>query len=307
MVIWRRWVFPILMVLIFGVIAASLVKVAFFPDQQVAAVVPTAGMSDPVIPVERASIINQLDVAGTVARDAPVPLRSDVDGVVVDAYVGEGAVVTAGQALFRIRLTDPERFVTFAAPFGGQLSDVALIRNQPTSVGSEFAKLTPNTFHVLGTIEPVQLYRLINAPTEATVTITGGPAPFICTGLTVQVAEDATTSVRCAVPPEQTVFAGLPATIGITVGSVEDALVVPVTAVRGGGGSGIVWLDDGTGETEERTVTLGVNDGTVVEVIEGLAEGDMIRQFVPGVVAPAEEFCYEIAPGEEFCETGVTF
>ena len=307
MVIWRRWVFPILMVLIFGVIAAALVKVAFFPDQQVAAEVPTVGISDPVIPVERGSIVNQLDVAGTIARDAPVPLKADVDGVVVDAYVGEGQHVDVGQPLFRIRLADPERFVTFTAPFAGEIHDIALIRNQPTSVGTEFAKLTPDTFHVLGTIEPVQLYRLINAPTEATVTITGGPAPFTCTGLTVQVAEDATTSVRCAVPPDQTVFAGLPATLGITVGSVEDALVVPVTAVRGGGGSGIVWLDDGSGETEERTVTLGVNDGTMVEVTEGLAEGDMIRQFVPGVIAPAEQVCYEISPGEEYCETGVTF
>lgn len=306
MVIWRRWVFPILMVIIFGLIAAALVKVAFFPDAQASAEVPTAGISDPVISVERGANVNQLDVAGTVARDAPVPLRSDIDGVVTEVLVGEGHV-DAGQVLFRVKQNDPVRTVDFTAPFAGTLSEIALVRNQPTSVGTEYAQLTPDTFHVLGTIEPVQLYRLINAPTEATVTITGGPAPFTCTGLSVQVAEDATTSVRCAVPADQTVFAGLPATIGVTVGSVEDALVVPVTAVRGGAESGIVWLDDGSGKTEERDVTLGVNDGTMVEVLEGLAEGDMIRQFVPGVVAPVEEFCYEIAPGQEYCESGVSF
>lgn len=307
MVIWRRWVFPILLVVIFALIAAALVKLAFFPDEQVAAEVPTAEMSDPVIPVARGSIVNQLDVAGTVARDEPVPLRSDVDGVVTEVFVGNGQHVAAGQPLVRVKLTDPERLVDFQAPFAGQISELALIRNQPTSVGTEFAQLTPDTFHVLGTIEPVQLYRLINAPTEATVTITGGPAPFVCTGLSVQVAEDATTSVRCNIPPDQTVFAGLPATVGITVGSVDDALVVPVTAVRGGSGSGVVWLDTGGGETEERTVTLGINDGTMVEVVEGLSEGDLIRQFVPGVVAPVEQYCYEISPGEEYCESGVTF
>ncbi len=307
MLVWRRWIFPLLMVVIFGLIAASLVKVAFFPDAQTAAEVPTVGISDPVIPVERGSIVNQLDVAGTVARDDAVPLRSDIDGVVVEALVGDGSQVAAGQVLFRVKQNDPVRTIEFVAPFAGQLSDVALVKNQPTSVGTEYAKITPNTFHVLGTIEPVQLYRLINAPTDASITITGGPAPFTCTGLTVQVAADAATSVRCAVPADQTVFAGLPATIGITVGSVQDALVVPVTAVRGGGGSGLVWVDDGSGSTAERNVVLGVNDGVTVEVVEGLAEGDMIRQFVPGIVAPVEQFCYEIAPGQEQCETGVSF
>ncbi|KRA22257.1 hypothetical protein ASD65_17315 [Microbacterium sp. Root61] len=304
MVVWRRWIFPILMVVVFGLIAASLVKVAFFPDQQAAAEVPIGQVTDPVVPVERGSIVNQLDVTGTVARDEAVPLRSDVDGVVSEAYVGEGARVEAGQALFKIKLSDPVRYVVFTAPFAGELSEVALVKNQATSVGTEFTKITPNTFHVLGTIEPVQLYRLINAPTDATVTITGGPAPFTCTGLTVQVAQDAATSVRCAVPADQTVFAGLPATIGITVGTVEDALVVPTTAVRGGAGSGIVWVDaDGT--AEERTVTLGISDGVTIEVLEGLEEGEQIRQFVPGVEKEAEQMCYPDGMGGEFCESVV--
>ena len=44
-----------------------------------------------------------------------------------------------------------------------------------------------------------------------------------------------------------------------------------------------------------------------VEVIDGLDEGDLIRQFVPGVVVAPEEVCYEIAPGEEVCEPGVSW
>lgn len=304
MLVWRRWIFPILMVLIFGLIAASLVKVAFFPDAQAAAEVPTGQVTDPVIPVERGSVVNQLDVTGTVARDEAVPLRSDVDGVVVEAHVGNGSHVVAGQALFKIKLTDPVRYVEFIAPMAGDLSDVALVKNQPTSIGTEFAKITPDSFHVLGKVEPVQLYRLLNAPTDATVTIAGGPAPFTCSGLSVQVAQDAATSVRCAVPADQTVFAGLPATIGITVGTVEDALVVPTTAVRGGAGSGIVWVDAG-GKLEERTVTLGISDGAFIEVIEGLAEGDMIRQYVPGVELQPEQMCYPDGMGGEVCESVV--
>ena len=83
MTVWRKWVLPILSLIIFGAIAASLVKVAFFPEAQAAAEQPTAQISNPVVPVERGSIVNQLDVAGTVARDSAVALKSDVDGVVV--------------------------------------------------------------------------------------------------------------------------------------------------------------------------------------------------------------------------------
>lgn len=151
----------------------------------------------------------------------------------------------------------------------------------------------------------MQLYRLVNAPTEATVTITGGPAPFACTGVGVQVTAEGTANVRCAIPVDQTVFAGLPAKIDLALGQVDDALVIPVTAVQGGAGSGKVWVDAGDGsDPEERAVTLGVNDGVMVEVTEGLAEGDTIRQFVPGFVAPVEEFCYEVSPGVEQCDTG---
>ena len=307
MSVWRKWVLPILSLIVFGAIAASLVKVAFFPDESTSAEQPTSQIADPVVPVERGSIVSALDVAGTVARDAAVPLRADVDGTVVEALVADGQRVEAGQVLFRVKTDDPVRTINLVAPFAGDLSEVALVKNQRASVGIEYAKLTPLTFHVLGTIEPVQLYRLINAPTDASISITGGPAPFTCTGLSVQVAEDASTSVRCAIPADQTVFAGLPATIGITVGQVDDALVVPTTAVQGGAGTGLVWVDNGDGTTEERAVTLGVSDGAMVEVTEGLEEGELIRQFVPGVLAPAEQFCYEIAPGEEVCESGVSW
>ena len=94
----------------------------------------------------------------------------------------------------------------------------------------------------------------------------------------------------------------------VAVSAVDDALVIPTTAVKGGSGTGLVWLDAGDGrEPEEREVMLGISDGFMVEILDGLAEGDMVRQFVPGVAAPVEEICYEIAPGEQYCETGVTW
>ena len=305
MIVWRRWIFPLLLVLIFGACAAALVKIAFFPDRAESMVSPEAGITDPVVAVERGSIVNALSLSGNVARDDSYGVRSELNGTVIAVHVGEGAAVAAGQKLFTVRQEEPRKDIDVVAPEAGDVSELALVKGQATTVGTETYKLTPARYHLLATVEPVQLYRLVNAPTEATVTISGGPAPFACTGVGVQVSAEGTASVRCAIPADQTVFAGLPATMDLALGQVDDALVIPVTAVKGGAGTGTVWVDAGDGaEPEERAVTLGVNDGVMVEVVEGLSDGESIRQFVPGFVAPVEEFCYEISPGVEQCDSG---
>jgi macrolide-specific efflux system membrane fusion protein len=81
-------------------------------------------------------------------------------------------------------------------------------------------------------------------------------------------------------------------------------LVVPTTAVKGSAETGVVWFVTADGSTEERPVTLGMNDGTSVQVVDGLAEGDLINQFVPGAVA---EECMVDPSGMEICaEPGMT-
>ncbi len=308
MIVWRRWIFPLLLVLIFGACAAALVKIAFFPDRAESMVSPEAGITDPVVAVERGSIVNALSLSGNVARDDSYGVRSELNGTVIAVHVGEGAAVAAGQKLFTVRQEEPRKDIDVVAPEAGDVSELALVKGQPTTVGTETYKLTPSRYHLLATVDPVQLYRLVNAPTEATVTISGGPAPFACTGVGVQVSAEGTASVRCAIPADQTVFAGLPATMDLALGQVDDALVIPVTAVKGGAGTGNVWVDAGDGsDPEERAVTLGVNDGVMVEVVDGLAEGESIRQFVPGFVAPVEEFCYEVSPGVEQCDSGMSW
>lgn len=302
MVVWRRWIFPLLMLAACGAIAVALVKLAFFPDTTQATAQPSAHIADTVVPVEKADLVNELSLPGTVARDESGLVRSDVDGVITAVNVTDGQSVTVGQALFTIKQTEPAKTVVVKAAEAGDISKIAVVKGQPASLGLELATLTPARYHVLGTVQPVQLYRLIGAPSEASVTIAGGPAPFTCTGVRVQVAEDGTTSVRCAVPGGQTVFPGLQAQVGIKVGTVSGALVVPTTAVKGGSGTGVVWLDDGKGGLTEKKVTLGVNDGTRVEVKEGLAEGDSVRQFVPGSAAENKPTCHDDGNGGQYCE-----
>ncbi|MBW9119406.1 biotin/lipoyl-binding protein [Microbacterium trichothecenolyticum] len=303
MVVWRRWVFPILLVLVLGMAAAALVKIAFFPDTAPAAAAqPSAQIADPVVPVERGEVTNALSLPGTIARDGAYPIRSEIDGAVTAVHVGEGQAVAAGQKLFTIKQADPVKNIDVLAREAGDITEITVVKGQPASIGGELATLTPARFHVQATVDPVQLYRLQGAPSEGSVTIQGGPAPFTCTGLKVAVAEDGTTTVTCAVPADQVVFAGLQAQLDIDLGTVSDVLVVPTTAVKGGSGTGVVWVDAGTGELEERDVSLGVSDGVIVEVTTGLEEGEQVRQYVPGVLAGEEPVCYDDGMGGEYCE-----
>src|SRR6185312_15024097 len=183
--------------------------------------------------------------------------------------------------------------------------------------GADAATISPGTFSVTGTLTADQQFRLLDRPSSATVTVNGGPAPFDCKAVTVGEAPDdadaepvsgkpmdpfgpmelpaaATGTVKCAVPTDVKVFAGLGATIDITAGTAENVVVVPTTAVQGSVDTGLVWVveDDG-GAPVKRSVTLGLNDGMQVEIVDGIAEGDMVLQFIPG--APGEQ----MMPGME--------
>ncbi len=77
-------------------------------------------------------------------------------------------------------------------------------------------------------------------------------------------------------------FPELMAQLTISAGIAENVLVVPVTSVLGAAESGVVYVVNEDGTTEERQVTLGLSDGINVEVIDGLEEGEIVMQFVPG-------------------------
>ena len=59
------------------------------------------------------------------------------------------------------------------------------------------------------------------------------------------------------------------------------ALVVPVTSVQGSVQTGNVWVVAADGTQEKRSVGLGLTDGEIVQITEGLVEGDQVLQFIP--------------------------
>jgi membrane fusion protein, macrolide-specific efflux system len=293
---------------VFSVIAAALVKVAFFPDAAEAETpaFPTGEIVEPQIPVMLGTIRNDVVLDGTVNADAAVPVKATKSGEVTKVLVAPGTAVAPDTKLLTIKSEIPNadgsistRFATVTAGAAGILSSFPVLVGQIVSVGEDVGQVAPPTFNVTASLSPELQYRLLNKPTEAEVQVVGGPAPFICTGVTITTplagagsgdgenggTGGSGTTVRCTVPAGVTVFSGLAAKMTLAGGIAENVLTVPITAVEGTAQTGIVYAILEDGSTEQRTVTLGINDGISVEIVDGVAEGDLVLQFVPG--APA--------------------
>ncbi len=314
----RRWVFPIIRIVVFVVIAAALVKLAFFADPAAEAsggASPTGEIVEPQVPATIGTIQNDVQLTGTVNADAAIPVRATFGGVVQKLLVGVGQAVAVGTeiAIVKADLVNSNgepysKTQKITAGADGTLSSFTLLAGQTIAVGDTVGQVAPAAFNVTASLAPEQLYRLLNKPTEAQVTVTGGPAPFTCGSLTIQTALAGAGSgggggdgggdpnagagggatgatVWCRVPADVTVFAGLVADVTIAGGVATDVLTIPMTAVQGAAQSGVVYVIGDDGATEERPVTLGINDGINVEVTGGLEEGELILEFVPGAAA----------------------
>lgn len=101
----------------------------------------------------------------------------------------------------------------------------------------------------------------------------------------------------CKVPKDVTVYNSLGLTMTVEAGAVSDVITAPVTAVRGLTDSGTVWVIGDDGQSEERSVRLGLNDGSMVEVKSGLKEGEEIEEFVPGTEPEDDEMDGEFEDG----------
>ncbi|MEO7124204.1 MAG: hypothetical protein ABI400_14030 [Lacisediminihabitans sp.] len=311
----RKWVFPIIRLVIFAAIAIALVKVAFFANPSAAAdpAVPTGHITEPQVQVTSGTIKNDVKLTGAVAADPAVPVKATLAGDVLKVLVTQGQQVGVDTPIVTIRQETPRddgslsyKTVTVKSGAAGTLSSLPVIVGQVVSVGEVVGQVAPASFNVSGSLDPAQQYRLLNQPTEALVTIAGGPAPFSCTGLTISTAlagakvsdspstgsnagstsSSGSTTVRCAVPADVKVFAGLSAHLVIPGGKSENALIVPTTAVEGGSGTGNVYLVQPDGSHKKTPVTLGLSDGKSVEVTAGVAKGDSVLEFIPG--APAK-------------------
>lgn len=295
------------------IIAISLVKFAFFPstgaDQSDQPLDPSANYGQMTVSPTKADITNTVSVNGNIENDPSTVVKATGEGTVNYIAVSDGTYVEAGAMILQVRgepnsdklpPADDEEirptYTDITAPASGTLHLSALL-GQRFSIGDQLGTIAPSTYSAVATLNADQLYRIQETPSEATVTITNGPAPFTCSGLKI-VTPDATQKntnqqgetqqnsgiqARCAIPADQKVFPGLGLKMDIVAGSATDVLTLPISAVEGRFQSGFVYLpaSDGAGKPEKKPVTLGLTNGEIVEIKEGLTESDSVLEFIP--------------------------
>jgi len=117
----RRYVFPLFWMLILGIIAISLARLAFFPGESGAA------EEDPISPsadfdqyataaVSRADISSTLVLPATVAPDEGTPLKATAAGEINKVWVKDGDEVQEGTKILQVRVPVEADPVEVAAP-----------------------------------------------------------------------------------------------------------------------------------------------------------------------------------------------
>lgn len=349
----RRYVFPIVWMLIFAVIALALAKLAFFPSGAVPGegddLYPTAEFDQyaTVMP-ETGDISSTMGLDAMVQPDAGTPVLAKHSGEITKIWVKNGDTVAKGDRILQVRVpqepapmaaapvgpdeigpeeigpdgepvpvaapeVDPSPAVEYlylnlVAPEAGKITGLSLAEWQSTTAGETVATLSPGTYSIVASLSPEQQLQLLDLDINATADLPTAKDPVPCAAPSITEDEkveepgepqidpmtgmEQDTSVsaaqlRCPVPEGTKIVPGLSVKVTVDLGSATGVMTVPTTAVEGNGTDGSVYvMEEATGEPALVPVTLGLRGDGVVQIVDGLEEGQEILQFVPGVDNP---------------------
>lgn len=239
-------------------------------------------LGDTMVEARLGSVESVLVLDGVVAAKPSVEVDA-VQGIVERLSVREGETVSRGDTLLSIVIQDEagiEASHAVQSPIDGSVS-FAVAEGDPVAEGTVVALVQPRAYEMVARIDPHLLYRLYEQPEKIVVALDHGPAPFDCPFLWLGSTDptnpfDAAVELRCAIPDEIRAFPGVRGKLGVTTGRVEDVVVVPLSAVIGDADVGVVVVADSAGRRDRRTVSLGLTDGVIVEVVDGLRAGEKV-------------------------------
>ncbi|WP_036554875.1 efflux RND transporter periplasmic adaptor subunit [Nocardiopsis sp. CNT312] len=285
--------------------------------------------------VGTAAISSVMVLDATVRRAPGEDVTAREGGTVTRVWVSDGDAVDNGAPILTLAVPGgpaPEgdgaapgtREVVLHSPDAGVVSGLGdLWTGDTVEPGTAVAEVAQEEFRAVANVPPNDLYRFVEDPEDITLRIEQGPADITCTFLSLgtvpagaqEAAGDgggeAGAELVCRIPAGVDVFEGVRGELSVAAAEVSGVVAVPVTAVRGGGGEGEVMVVAGDGGHEPREVSLGVTDGSMIEVTEGLRVGESVldpvpldpRFDVPGAYDPAEGF-RGLGPGTVFEEEG---
>ncbi|MEU3016190.1 MULTISPECIES: efflux RND transporter periplasmic adaptor subunit [unclassified Nocardiopsis] len=271
------------------------------------------------VEVELGTVTSVLVLDATVRAEPGKALKAPKGGTVTHLWVNNGDSVENGAPVINVKVPaetaagteeDGEGAapafseVSLYAPAGGTLKGMGDVQvGDVLEPGATVATVAPDQFRAVATVPANDLYRLYEDPEDIMLQIDKGPPAAECSFISLgagdggpPIAESPEdefsdgseeggggggAELSCRVPSSLQVFDGVQGKLSVSTGEAEDVVVIPVTAVRGTSEEGEVLVVAEDGSEEPRSVTLGLSDGQLVEVTEGLEVGDSILDPVP--------------------------
>ncbi|WP_010533052.1 efflux RND transporter periplasmic adaptor subunit [Brachybacterium squillarum] len=212
----RRYVFPILWLAIFAVIALALGRMAFFSNSDAAAeegddgAVPVAEVEEyTTVAVTPGDITSVLELDGTVQADEGESILANHEGEINKIWVSEGDRIEEGARVLQVRVEqepeaaaaevdengepvaseedeEPEyRYYTLEAKDSGTVEDLSVMEGQTLSVGDEVGSLSPGTYAIVADLTPEQQLSLLDVESEATAVLPTAEDPITCEDTTI--------------------------------------------------------------------------------------------------------------------------
>ena len=227
-----------------------------------------AGLAVRTASAQLDSLAAQRDQAELTVESARLDLErtrvaSPIGGTVVAVLVGEGQAVNAAQSSPTIvKVADLDRMVVKA-----EISEADVPRVSPGQ-RVYFTILGEPSRRIAATLKAVE-------PAPSSITEDTEPA----TGSAIYY-----NGLFEVENPDHKLRIAMTAQVTIVLAEANDVLVIPATALGGRGEDGytVRVYRPGTGEIEPRRVRVGLNNNVVAEVVDGLAEGELV---VTGVAA----------------------
>jgi multidrug efflux pump subunit AcrA (membrane-fusion protein) len=292
-----------------AVVAACLVLATSFT----APVRPSAPVGQ-VIEVKVGSVAQTVVLTGVIEHEPDLPVRSMVSGTVSSVTVRTGDGVSGGEPILSIvsspspvpsptlpqtpppsppasptalaELSPTPTPVEQPAPIDGTVNRVDVAGGEQVTAGEQLLTITPNRSDVVAPVPVPELARFYKPPVAISATVPNGPLPFTCTFLSIGQnlpAADASrilrlpVDLRCRVPANLPVFPGVRARVVVTTDVAIGVPVVPVQAVAHRAGTDYVWVVRKSQPPVRRLVSLGISDGTLVQIMGGLSPGERVE------------------------------
>lgn len=175
--------------------------------------------------------------------------------------------------------------LTLAAPFAGTVAAIAgnVGESAPSGTTGFIVLIDPREVRVDVTVDESDVAR-IQPGKPVQITFDALPGQNF-RGEVLSVSPNSTLTQGVVTYPvtiglmgrrDQVIPAGLTASTQITIDQVENALLVPSRAVRRVGRQSVVDVVQEDGTTAQRQVRTGVSGEQMVEIVEGLQEGDRV-------------------------------